>query len=164
MNFQEFENYIKSLCQSHVDILHVDGSNIGFIRLGSDDALNTMASIIGKNIVLIDNLLGRPVGDLDENKYVQTWYLTFLGHYDMNTSSPTITRDDVIQKVYSIMFDFIARMKKDWYDDSCGPLKGLSFNMTWKYIEDIQLQSHYGFELTINQTVTAPEYDALKWS
>lgn len=163
MYFQAFENYLQTLAISHVDLRHGIDSKVSFARLMSNDEFNSITNSPGRYLLIVDNLTGRSVGELDENKFQQTWVLTFLGHHQIGSADPTDNRDDVIQKTWEIMMDFRNKMIKDWYDNSCGALQGISFNMSWKVIEDMVLEQHYGFELTIQQTVVAPGYDAAKW-
>lgn len=163
MYFQDFEDYLESLAASHVDMLHGTDGRCSFARLLSDDEINTIMSNPGPYVLILDNLTGRSVGEIDENKFQQTWVLTFLGYHSPGTANPTANRDAVIQKAWDIMMDFRAKMLHDWYTDQCGALRGISFNMNWKVINDMQLDQHYGWELTIQQTVVAPDYNAAKW-
>ena len=162
MNFQEFENYIQGLCASHIDLRDgVDGRR-SYMRLFSDDELNSIANIPSKYIVITENITASTTGTPDENKYAQQWTLSFLGKAEVISSDPTMSRDNVIEKAWHIMMQFIAKMWIDW-NDGCGPLKGLSAKMNWRIVQDMQLEHHYGWELQLTQIITAPAYDPSKW-
>ena len=163
MNFQAFEDYLQGLCVSHTDLQHGAGGRQSFIRLFSNDELNSLAERPNPYIVIVENVTARPVGDVQENKYVQNWTITFLGKANPVSSSPTTNRDGVIQTAWDIMMQFIARIKKDWEDDQCGMLKGLDWRMNWRIVQDMELENNYGWELQINQTIKAPDYDPAKW-
>jgi len=163
MNYQDFEDYLQMLCVSHTDLQHGAGGRVSFIRLFSGDETNSIAQRPNPYIVIVENITARQVGDIDENKYVQNWTISFLGKANVLSIDPTSNRDAVIQTVWEIMMQFIARIKKDWVDDQCGPLKGLDWRMNWRVIQDLELENHYGWELQLNQTIKAPDYDPAKW-
>jgi len=162
MLFKAFEDYLQGLAASHVDLLDGTDGRRSFARIFSDDEMNSIVNSPNKFVLIVDNVAGRTVGDLDEDLYQQSWTLTFLGKAAAGSADPTNNRDAVIQKVFEIMMQFIAKMKLDW-EGGCGPTKGLDFRMNYRIIQDMQLENHFGWELNFNQTVTAPGYDAAKW-
>jgi len=166
MNLKAFEDYLQGLAASHVDLGNGDATKKIFIRLESNDDLNAIASDAAafKRIVIMENTSAQQVGDLEESKYRQLFVLSFLGYVVTNNGDTTAARDAEIDKMWQIMMDFRAKMLHDLQADDCGPLRGLSYKMEYRFIQDMQLIQHYGWELTVYKTVWAPEYDAAKWA
>ena len=63
------------------------------------------------------------------------------------------------------MMQFIAKFRKDYKEDDCGPLGNFEFeNMSWSEIDEpIYLENHYGWDLSLPFRSTQPAYDADKW-
>lgn len=165
MNLKAFEDYLQTLATSHVDMGNGNPNSMCFARLASDDEVNAIISNPNahKRIIIMENVTGNPVGDVEEGKYQQVFTLSFLGYVDPSTGTTTAARDAEIDKMWQIMMQFRAKMLKDLNDDDCGPLRGIAYRMPYRFIQDPQLTSHYGWELTVYKTVWAPEYDAAKW-
>jgi hypothetical protein len=87
-----------------------------------------------------------------------------LGKAELNTGDPTTSRDDVIQKTWEIMMQFVAKMQNDYITDDCGALRGVIFEkISYQVLLETALEFHYGWLLTIPQQVAAPPFDQTKW-
>lgn len=165
MNLKAFEDYLSALAISHVDLGNGNPDSKCFVRIVSDDELNKLISAPAANprVVILENVTAQQVGDLEESKFRHAYTLSFLGYVNTGTGDTTTVRDTEIDTMWRIMMDFRAKLLHDLEADDCGPLKGLSYRMEYKFIQTMELVSHYGWELLIYQTVQAPEYDAERW-
>jgi hypothetical protein len=164
---QEFENYIEHLCREHVDILHGSNGIVAFSKLRSETEVTELVNNAGENIVIIGRFNGRAVGEKDEQAYRQSAVIRFACYAKNNgVDSPTAGIDDAIAKAEMIMYQFIARMRKDYKDDDCGALQHVELqNLNWNEIDErIYLQNHYGWDLFINYKNYFPGFDAAKWN
>jgi len=163
--FKEFEDYIKTLCIQHVDVLHNDNTNRAFIRFQSDEDVNSIPNNAGKALVVIDNFTGRAIGTVEEARLQQNTSLLFLINVGDTAGNPYAAIEAALQKAMGIMFDFYTRMVKDMEDDDCGPLRYLMAEaMNFFPVNGPVLENHYGWQLDVPFNVNAPAYNADKWN
>lgn len=162
--FIPFQDYVKSLCEKHKDILHVDGTNTGFVRMQSDQDIQSIPSTAGSLIVLVSNFIGRAIGDNDSHRLRQNASLMFLKRVS-TTTDPYQAVQDAQDKAMQVMFDFYTRMKFDYAEDSCGPMQWAKPElMTFTPVDGPILEDHYGWEMTIPFDPFAPAYNPANWT
>lgn len=162
--FNSFSDYIKQLAQLHKDVLHSDTSNRAFIRMFSHDDINTITSIASKYVISLSYFTGRATGDVESDMLRQEASLQFLRRAD-ESGDPGINVQVAMNAAMTLMFDFYARIKKDFADDDCGVLKYLQpEQMTFQPVDDVQIEAHYGWEMTLPFGSAAPAYNADKWN
>lgn len=164
----EFQQYIKSLCSLHQDILHNDENNVAFVRFQSHDDLNQVTNQASPVIVIINRFYGKSQGgsmdDMAMKQFVQIRFAV------QAIPDPVINWSDVIaaagDKAFKIMLDFISRFKQDVYADDCGALRGIELeNCSWSEIPDQPyLVAHYGWDLSLPFNSEFPEYNPDKWA
>lgn len=166
-NFLIFQLFIKQLCTQHKDLMHDDQANVVFVALHSHDDLNQVQNHGAASIVVMARYYGRPFGgnpdELQIKNFVQIRFACYAQPDPGQNFSDTIT--GALDKSFSIMMDFIARMSKEMHDDDCGPLRGLELeNANWAEIpEQPYLLGHFGWDLTVPFNNDFPGYDASKW-
>lgn len=159
--FQDFEDYLEQLCREHVDVQHELNGQVCFSRLRSQAEIDAIINNAGRNILLLGRFSGRAVGDSQEAGMRQFAVLRFASYADISQSGV----DAAIDKAWNIMMDFIARFRKDYKDDDCGPLANVEFeNLSWDEIDEpVYLENHYGWDLSLPFRSTQLEYDSDKW-
>jgi hypothetical protein len=83
--FIPFQDYIKSLCEIHKDVLHVDNTNVCFVRMQSEDEINNIKSSIGGFLVIISSFTGRAIGAPDDNMLQQHASIMFVTRKENGT-------------------------------------------------------------------------------
>lgn len=164
--FQNFEDYLEQLCMLNQDVLHNPPTQVSFSRLRSNGEINAIINNAGPNIVLLGRFNGRAVGDAQEQGMRQFAVLRFASKASLNNGEIGEGIDIAIDTAFNIMMQFVAKMRKDYIDDDCGPLGLFEFeNISWAEIDEpIYLESHYGWDLTIPFKSTMLAYDADKWA
>lgn len=164
--FQNFEDYIETLCTEHQDVLHDPPNRVAFSRLRSNNEISAITNNAGPNIVLMGRFNGRAVGEQQAQGMRQFVVLRFASYADLNGGDLSGGIDNAIDTAWNIMMQFIQRMRNDYIADDCGPLGLFEFeNISWQEIDEpIYLESHYGWDVTIPFKSTMPEYDAAKWA
>lgn len=163
--FKEFEDYVKLLCQQHTQLLHVDGQNTAFVRMQSEEDVNSIPNTASKSLVVMDNYIGRAIGEFEDNAIVQVPTLLFITYADNNAGNPYAAIQLAMRTSMGILFDFYNRMKYDKLNDDCGPMRYLvAEQMNFSPIDGPVLESHYGWEMTIPFNSKAPAYDPAKWN
>lgn len=161
--FSDFEDYLEQLCREHTDVAHEVNGMHCFSRLRSNDEVNAIINNPGANIVLLGRFNGRAAGESQEAGMKQFAVIRFASYAEVTGNSSSI--DAAIDTAWNIMMQFIARFRKDYYDDDCGPLGNVEFeNMSWTEIDEpIYLENHYGWDLSLPFRSTQPAFDADKW-
>lgn len=163
--FVPFQEYVQSLCELHTEILHVDGTRTGFVKMQSDQDIQSIPQDAGSMIVVVSNFIGRAIGDYDTHKLRQNASLMFLKRTASNTGAPYQEVQDAQDAAMAVMFDFYSRMKFDYDQDDCGPLKYIRTElMTFTPVDGPVLEEHYGWEMTIPFDAYAPSYNPVKWT
>lgn len=163
--FIPFQNYIKSLCVLHTDILHVDHVKTGFVRMQSGQDLQSIPQNASAMIVVVSNFIGRAIGENDTQRLRQNASILFLKNANANTGDPYQEIQDAQDKAMQVMFDFLSRMVFDFDQDDCGPLKYARTElMTFQPVDGPVLEAHYGWEMTIPFDAFAPAYNPVKWT
>lgn len=164
--FQDFEDYLETLCTEHQDVLHNPPTQVSFSRLRSNGEVNAITNNAGPNIVLLGRFNGRATGEAQAQEMRQYAVIRFASFASLNNGDLSEGIDNAIDTAWNIMMQFIARMRKDYVDDDCGPLGMLEFeNISWQEIDEpIYLESHYGWDVTIPFKSTLQAYDAAKWA
>lgn len=162
--FKNFEDYIEQLCREHADVQHELNGQICFSRLRSQTEIDQLVNNAGKNIVILGRFNGRAFGESQEAGMRQFAVLRFASYAAVTGDASSI--DDAIDTAWEIMMQFIAKFRKDYKEDDCGPLGNFEFeNMSWNEIDEaIYLENHYGWDLSLPFRSTQPAYDAAKWS
>ena len=161
--FKDFEDYLEQLSRENTDVAHeVEGKEC-FSRLRSNDEVSALVNNAGKNIVLLGRFNGRAAGESQEAGMRQFAVIRFASYAEVTGNSSSI--DDAIDTAWNIMMQFIAKFRKDYKEDDCGPLGNFEFeNMSWSEIDEpIYLENHYGWDLSLPFRSTQPAYDADKW-
>lgn len=161
----ELQDYLEGLCQSHEDIQHNVDSRRGFARFESDEHIRQIVNNATLVAVIVADYYGQRVGEIEEYRIRQVVQIRFVVKRIVGNSTPTDEINEAIKKAEQVMFDFIARMEKDFYDDDCGSLRGLEPDkITWDKVEDQPwLDDYYGWDLNIPLRSNLPAYDATKW-
>lgn len=164
--FKPFADYIKLLATQHKKLLHVDGVNTAFIRMQSEEDIQSIPQQGGKTLVAIESIVGRAVGDFEENRIRQTVTLFFLQVTQPGNSGDQYEEiETALNETYLIMLDFLARIKEDYIDDDCSPLQGIIPQLVlFTPIDGPVLEAHYGWRLDLPFDITAPVYDASQWN
>jgi len=164
--FKDFEDYLEQLCRENTDVLHELNGQVCFSRLRSNDEVTEISNNAGKSVVILGRFSGRATGDSDEAGMRQFAVIRFACYADIQEGDISGGIDDAIDKAWNIMMQFIAKFRKDYRDDDCGPLANFEFeNMSWSEIDEpIYLENHYGWDLSVPFRSTQPAYDAAKWS
>jgi len=164
--FIPFQDYLKQLCIQHVDVLHVDFVHVACIRFQSDEDLNQLPHHAGSMLVVVDNFIGRAVGDPDQQMMRQIVTLLFLKRTATGTTGDPAGEVMAAQtKALDVMFQFYARMCHDKQVDDCGILRYLNTeSMNWAPVDGPVLENHYGWEMSIPFDARFPGYDPLKWN
>jgi hypothetical protein len=162
--FDEFQDYLQTLCEKHVDVQHnVDGRS-AFARLFSNEEMEALVNNASPNIVVVSSFFGRAAGSVDEQAMLQTVTIRFASNAAADGSAGI---NVAMAKAWQIMWDFIARMRQDIISgaDGCDELTGAQLqNMSWDEIRDAPfLENHYGWELTLPFKSYQPAYNAAKW-
>lgn len=162
--FINFEDYLEDLCREHVDVAHEVGGQVCFSRLRSKEEVAQITNAAGKNIVLLGRFSGRAFGESQEAGMRQFSVIRFATYAEIE-GTPEDSIDAAIDKAWNIMMQFVARFRKDYKDDDCGPLGNVEFeSMSWNEIDEpIYLENHYGWDLSFPFRSTQPGYDAAKW-
>jgi len=160
--FKDFEDYLEQLCREHTDVGHEVDGKICFSRLRSQEEVNQITINAGRNIVLLGRFNGRAYGESQEAGMRQFAVIRFASYADVGDEANI---DTAIDTSWAIMMDFIAKFRRDYKDDDCGPLGNVEFeNMSWNEIDEpIYLENHYGWDLSFPFRSTQPGYDADKW-
>lgn len=164
MLFNEFQAYIKSLCEQHKDILHEDGVRTGFVRFAGDEDINSLLTNGSPNIVIMTNFIGRAIGGWEDDKVRQNVSLSFLCHAQSNTGNPAQDVQNAYALAERIMFDFYARMKHDYEQNDCGELQGIQPELMSYRAEVMNLEYHFGWELTLPFDTSVPIYNPAHWN
>lgn len=163
--FPEFQNYIETLCTKHKDVLHDPANNRAFIRFQSDEDLQSIPNNASGTMVSLGDFTGKAIGEPDENKIRQTATLLFLVNAVSVEGDPYAGIAAAQVKAQDVMFQFYARMKKDYFDDDCGPLRYIEpEGMTYAPIDGPVLENSYGWQMNIPFKANAPAYNPLKWN
>jgi hypothetical protein len=164
--FKDFEDYLEQLCREHVDVAHEVENAVCFSRLRGRDEVVEIINRAGKNIVLLGRFSGRAVGDSDEKGMRQFAVIRFASYAENNDGDLSGGIDNAIDKAWNIMMQFIARMRKDYKDDDCGPLAAVEFeSMSWDEIDEpIYLEKHFGWDLSLPFRSTQQPFDETKWT
>lgn len=164
--FKPFEDYIKTLCIQHKKILHQDGVLTGFIRMQSHEDIQSIPQNAGTSLVAIESIIGRAVGDFEENRIRQTVTLFFLqATVPDNSGEPYTMIEVALSESYIIMLDFLARIKNDYIEDDCSALQGIIPQLVlFQPIDGPVLERHFGWSLNLPFDITAPAYDATQWN
>lgn len=163
--FKDFEDYLEQVCRENVDVAHEVDGKICFSRLRSREEVTEIINNAGKNIVLLGRFSGRAVGESQEQGMQQYAVIRFASYAENNGGDLGGGIDNAIDTAWNVMMQFIARFRKDYYEDDCGPLGNMQFeNMSWDEIDEpIYLENHYGWDLTLPYRSMQPAYDAAKW-
>ncbi|THU34254.1 hypothetical protein FAM09_24865 [Niastella caeni] len=163
--FKEFEDYVKSLCIKHKDVLHDDTTRRAFIRFQSGEDVESIPNNAGSVLVVIDNFTGRAIGTVDEARLQQQVSLLFVVNVAVTDGNMYVAVESALQKAMNIMFDFYARMIRDMQNDDCGPLRFLMADqMNFFPVDGPVLENHYGWQMDLPFNVNAPAYNADKWN
>jgi len=164
--FKDFEDYLEQLSVENKDVAHTSNGQVCFSRLRSAEEVNQIINNAGKNIVLLGRFSGRAIGELQEQGMRQFAVIRFACFAENNDGDISDGIDNAIQQAWDIMWQFVARMRKDQKDDDCGPLDGVELeNISWDEIDEpIYLEHHYGWDLTLPFRSMQPMYDADKWN
>lgn len=162
--FKDFEDYLEQLCREHVDVAHEVGGQVSFSRLRSREEVAQIVNNAGRNIVLLGRFSGRAAGESQEAGMRQFAVIRFASYAEV-TGTQEESIDTAIDTAWNIMMQFVAKFRKDFADDDCGPLNNVEFeNMSWNEIDEpIYLENHYGWDLSFPFRSTQPGYDAGKW-
>lgn len=156
----EFQNYLEQLCTQNKLVGHGAGGKKSFARFQSDEEMNELARNAGKNIVVVANFFGRSTGSADEQAMRHYATLRFACH-SANTNTTGINA--AIIRAWDIMWQFVARMRKDMQEDDCPPAELAFHDMNWDPIDGPWLENHYGWDLTLPFKSYQPAYDAADW-
>jgi hypothetical protein len=162
----EIQDYIEALAISHTEVAHTKNGKVCFAGYLTEEHINQITNKGGKNIVVIAEYSGQVIGDFEEDKARQTLQVLFLVKKETATGNRSNEIRTAIKKSLSILFDFLSKMKKDYKDDDCGPLKGLEpERASWNIFNDQPfLDEYYGYELNIPWKSNLPPYNVAKWS
>lgn len=161
-NIDGFQDYLESVCEKHTDVKHnVEGKRT-FARFHSSEQVQELTNNAGHNIVVVGSFYGSATGAPDEKALRQYITIRFASH------SKTFTTEAISQALaisWQIMWDFVARFRKDLKDDNCGILEGIQLkDISYDEIPDQPfLDHHYGWELTVPLRGEQPAYNAAKW-
>lgn len=159
------QTYLRNLCIEHVLLMHVDDSNEVFVRLQTHEDVMSIPYNASNYFVIVDNLIGRAIGEFDDNRIRQELTMLFLKRALTNNGEPYDNIETAQQEALEVMFDFYSRMKQDYYEDDCGPLKNLlPEQMSFEPVEGPVEEYHYGWLMTIPFDLNLPGYDASKWN
>lgn len=164
--FIDFEDYIEQLCRENMDVRHELNGQECFSRLRSQEEITQLTNNAGRNIVLLGRFNGRAFGESQEQGMRQFAVLRFASYADPTTGDPSGSIDTAIDTAWNIMMQFVAKFRRDYKEDDCGPLGNVEFeSMSWAEIDEpIYLENHYGWDLSLPFRSTQPAYDADKWS
>lgn len=164
--FKDFEDYLEQLCRENTDVAHEVNGQQCFSRLRSRDEVTEILNNAGKNIVLLGRFSGRAIGESQEAGMRQGATIRFACYAEINDGDLSGGIDNAIDLAWNIMMQFIAKFRKDYKDDDCGPLGNVEFeNMSWNEIDEpIYLENHYGWDLSLPFRSTQPGYDENKWT
>ena len=162
--FKDFEDYLEQLCRENTDVAHEVDGQVCFSRLRSREEVTQITNNAGKNIVLLGRFSGRAFGDSQEAGMRQFAVIRFASYAEIN-GDPEGGIDTAIDTAWNIMMQFIAKFRRDYAEDDCGPLGNVEFeSMSWNEIDEpVYLENHYGWDLSFTFRSTQPGYDAGKW-
>lgn len=159
------QDYFKSLCIKHKLLLHVDATNVVFIRFQTEQDLAALRTNASSYFVIFDNIVGQAVGDPQSNQLQERVTLLFLKRSAAGNDQPFDAVEIAQQLAMDIMFDFYGRMMHDQLADDCGPLRNLiAEQMSFEPVDGPVEEYHYGWLMTIPLNVMLPAYDANKWN
>jgi hypothetical protein len=165
--FSGFQDYIKSLCETHTDLLHA-ADNQAFIHFQSDNEVSGLFNNPSPNLVLFSRFYGRAQGASADTMQMKQFASIRFACYAVQPVDGNITGSiaDALDKAFSIMMDFIAKMVKDQRDDTCGALRRMELETcSWSEIPDQPfIENHFGWELSIPFSSEFPAYNAAKWN
>lgn len=162
--FKDFEDYLEQLCRENIDVAHEVDGQICFSRLRSREEVTQITNNAGRNIVLLGRFSGRAFGDSQEAGMRQFAVIRFASYAEINGDQEG-SIDTAIDTAWNIMMQFIAKFRRDYAEDDCGPLGNVEFeSMSWNEIDEpVYLENHYGWDLSFPFRSTQPGYDAGKW-
>lgn len=162
--FKDFEDYLEQLCRENTDVAHEVDGQICFSRLRSREEVTQITNNAGRNIVLLGRFSGRAFGDSQEAGMRQFAVIRFASYAEINGDQEG-SIDTAIDTAWNIMMQFIAKFRRDYAEDDCGPLGNVEFeSMSWNEIDEpVYLENHYGWDLSFPFRSTQPGYDADKW-
>lgn len=157
------QDYLEALCVANTDLQHTVAGKRSFARFQSDEEIQQLATKAGRNILCVTRYHGRAIGHADEQSSRQFVGLRFSCKA---TSMSTDAINVALDKAQEIMWDFIAKFRKDVKEDSCHALRGIELqNISWDEIPDQPwLENHYGWDITIPFVSYQPQYNAAKWT
>lgn len=149
-----FQDYLETLCTKHKLLAHdsAPGGKKSFVRFHSPDDLDQAMNNQCENMVIVSRFYGKTINGIDDHmmrQYIQIRFLCYAKRPLDGTISEEI--NVAIDRSFTIMMDFIARMHQDMRDDLCGPLRGLELdNCSWDELpEQPTLEHHFGWDLTL---------------
>jgi hypothetical protein len=167
-NITSFQTYLKALCVAHKEVLHNDAANVAYVRFQSDDDLNQVVNQGASTIVILTRFYGKSTGatadDMNMKQFVGIRFAcAAIPHPTMNYSD-VITA--ALDKAFTVMMDFLTRMREEVMEDNCGPLRGLELeSASWNEIpEQPYLTQHYGWDLALPFKSEYPEHDPNRWN
>lgn len=159
------QDYFKNYCKQHVLLQHDDEENVVFIRFQTLEELGSIKNNASGYFVMVDNITGRAAGDPDDSRLRQELTILFLKRVEPADGDPYGKIEKAQQEAFDILFDFFARLKHDFEEDNCGPLKYLKpEQMSFDPVEAPVQEDHYGWLMTIPYDVNAPAYNPDKWN
>ncbi len=166
----EFQDYLEEKCERNRLVAHnkvTDSATAGqrtFARFESDEHIRAIQNCAGKNIVVVADVYGQRVGEVDDYKLRYTVQLLFAVKKESNTANETAAINTAIQTAEKIMFQFWNMMEKE-FREGCNALENLEpEKVNWTPIQDQPwLDDYYGWVLNVPFGTYMPEYDTADW-
>lgn len=166
----EFQDYLEAKCVLNKLVAHTKvtdaaaGGQRTFARFESEEHIRAIQNCAGKHIVVVADVYGQRVGDVDDYKLRYTVQLRFAVKKDSNTADETAAINTAVQTAEKIMFQFWSQMEKD-FQEGCNELDNLEpEKVTWNKIDDQPwLDDYYGWDLNISFGSFMPEYNEADW-
>lgn len=157
---KEISDYLQQLCEQHAEVAD-STTNRAFCRYHDTEELAQLRNAASKNIVVVKSFFGRASGDYEDAGMKNTIVICFSSY------AITVKSADIVaasEKAFTIMADFLVKMRQDFEYDDCAWLKGVDWNnVQFDEIEQPWLQNHYGWDLVLPYRTVLPAYDANRW-
>lgn len=169
-NIDVLQDYLQSLCESNKDVQHLKivapavKAQHAFARFESEEHIAAIKNCGAKNIVVVADYYGQRVGDADDYRTRLTVQIRFAVRRLNGTGNVTEAINDAVTKAEDIMFQFIAKMDKD-FREGCNALEAMEpERITWDKIEEQPwLDDYYGWDLNLSFGSYMPPYDENDW-
>ncbi len=156
----DIQDYQQHLAETHVDLLHNTDGRKAFARFQTDEHITQIKKQATKNIVVILEVNGERLDDIDFKK-IRRGISIIFGSRAATNGSAASSIDQAVEKSEEIMFDFINKMHED-------QAQGCDMNfdldrITWDNLEGPWLDNYYGWILFVPFVGHIPPHNPDKW-